>query len=171
MTGLVFPLLRGKNVGKTARVHSGHAENLRRDVRRAFGIEALVLVERVRSNKRKLAMLEWQDVRELTDRERQLLAGNDTVKPVDFRSWRRAYTQALADADADVRAQQAAALAGHADLGAHIRYLTNTAKMRRLPEAAPPKIAITIRQGPCLTIPSPRTLQLDFQRAREDSNL
>lgn len=62
------------------------------------------------------------------------------TRPVDFHSFRRAYAQALADAD--VSAQQAAALAGHADLGAHLRYLMNTSKTRRLPERALPDLRV-----------------------------
>jgi hypothetical protein len=62
------------------------------------------------------------------------------TKPVDFHSWRRAYSQALADAN--VSAQQAQALAGHASLDAHQRYLNNTAKMREVPAAALPNLRV-----------------------------
>src|SRR5690606_14918725 len=62
---------------------------------------------------------------------------------VDFHSWRRAFVQALAEAE--VNAQQAAALAGHSSLAAHARYLHATAKARELPEAALP--ALTVRVG------------------------
>jgi hypothetical protein len=48
----------------------------------------------------------------------------------------------LALADADVNARQATALAGHASLSAHARYLANAGKMRRLPETALPNICI-----------------------------
>jgi hypothetical protein len=73
-------------------------------------------------------------------RWRELFEETGFTLPVDFHSWRRAYAQALADAD--VNAQQAAALAGHADLGAHMRYLRNAGKLRRLPESALPQLVI-----------------------------
>lgn len=65
-------------------------------------------------------------------RERVLFTETPERLPVDFHSWRRAYSQALADAD--VNAQQASRLAGHDSLSAHQRYLQNAEKMARLPE-------------------------------------
>lgn len=79
----------------------------------------------------------------------ELLHGNAYRKPVDFHSWRRAYNQALADAN--VNAQQAQALAGHSTLEAHQRYLQNTAKMRAIPLAALPKVLVTARTLPAAT--------------------
>ena len=52
----------------------------------------------------------------------------------------RAYSQALANAGAS--AQQAQALAGHASLDAHARYLNNTSKMALVPAAALPTIQV-----------------------------
>src|SRR5690606_26758305 len=62
------------------------------------------------------------------------------TKPVDFHSFRRAFKQALADAGVEL--QTAMALSGASDAKAHQRYLANTAKMRRLPEAALPTFSI-----------------------------
>jgi hypothetical protein len=62
--------------------------------------------------------------RVIVDRAVIASASQRHTKPVDFHSWRRGYVQGLATAD--VNAQQAAALAGNADLGAHTRYLANT---------------------------------------------
>jgi hypothetical protein len=56
--------------------------------------------------------------------------------PVDFHSWRRAYTQALADAGTN--AQHATALAGHASLSAHARYLARCGRALEAPEGAMP---------------------------------
>src|SRR5690606_20206156 len=109
-----------------------HAEAFRRDLKRAFGIEAL-------------AESRWAKVRDLTPRERELFEDTEFTRPVDFHSWRRAYSQALADAN--VSAQQAQALAGHASLDAHQRYLQNTSKMRELPAAALPQIRILPLRG------------------------
>jgi integrase len=62
------------------------------------------------------------------------------TRPVDFHGWRRAYSQALANAGAS--AQEAQALAGHASLDAHARYLNNTATMALVPVTALPAIQV-----------------------------
>jgi integrase len=128
--GLVFPVRRkgrlGSRVGLQRR-HVSFAEPFRRDLQRAFKAAAERNVEAPREGSRR-----W---RELFD------DGEPFTRPVDFHSWRRAYVQALADAD--VNAQQAAALAGHADLGAHARYLANAGKLRKLPEAALPDLRVS----------------------------
>ena len=62
------------------------------------------------------------------------------TRPVDFHSWRRAYSQALANVGAS--AQQASTLAGHSSLDAHQRYLNNTAKMAEVPAAALPSVRV-----------------------------
>ena len=76
----------------------------------------------------------------MTPRERELFEPGPFTLPVDFNSWRRAYSQALADADVNV--QRATALAGHASLEAHQRYLASTGKLLRFPEAALPKLGV-----------------------------
>jgi integrase len=166
-TGLVFPVRYGERAGE-GRARTSHAKAFRRDLRRAFGLDAPRLVPFVRKNGRADVRIEWETARAMTSRETELLVGTDMVKPVDFHSWRRAFNQALADAD--VNAQQAAALAGHADLGAHARYLVNTAKMRTLPEAALPRLSVQ------KAAPLPFRLRrshdsASFPRARQDSNL
>lgn len=77
-----------------------------------------------------------------TPRERELLDETEWTRPVDFHSWRRAFNQALADAG--VNAQQAQALAGHSLMAAHERYLRNSEKVREVPEAALPKLIVTV---------------------------
>jgi len=129
--GLLFPALRGKHAGKGEKVGVSHAKALRRDLRRAFGLETW--------DPKRLSFVPAVG-RNSSAREKELLEGTERVKPVDFHSWRRAYSQALADAD--VNAQQASALAGHSSLSAHQRYLTNTSKMRTLPAAALPKLSV-----------------------------
>ncbi len=144
-TGLVFPKRKGfaenEDATEAERKHSSHAEAFRRDLARVFGLEVRRLVETKRSNGRKLAMLRWVAAdRPLTPRERTLLEETEYTLPVDFHSWRRAFNQALADAG--VNAQQAQALAGHASLAAHERYLRNTEKMRTLPAGALPNLLV-----------------------------
>ena len=80
------------------------------------------------------------DVRDMTRGERELFTETATSLPVDFHSWRRAFNQALANAG--VNAQTAQALAGHASLTAHERYLRNADDMKRMPEAALPRLLI-----------------------------
>ena len=144
-SGLVFPRRKGfapgEDAREAARKHSSHAEAFRRDLARAFGLEVLKLVETKRSNGRKLARWRWVAAeREMTARERTLLEETEYTLPVDFHSWRRAFNQALAEAG--VNAQQAQALAGHASMAAHERYLRNTEKMRTLPAGALPNMLI-----------------------------
>jgi len=137
--GLVFPVRRGDSVGEARRGVS-HAEAFRRDLRRAFGLDKPERVFQARRNGRPNPMQRWTAVRPLTPREQELFEETVHTRPVDFHSWRRAYVQALADAE--VNAQQAAALAGHASLAAHGRYLANTAHARELPAAALPSLTV-----------------------------
>lgn len=138
-SGAVFPVRRGKRAGEH-REGGSHADAFRRDLRRAFGIDELTTVVKKRKNRRPLTWKTWKPVRKLTARERVLLETTNTTLPVDFHSWRRAYNQALADAN--VNAQQAQALAGHASLSAHERYLRNSQKMRVIPAEALPRILL-----------------------------
>lgn len=128
-TGPVFPVRRGERVGET-KTKSSHAKAFRRDLSRAFGLESWDPEHR-----------EWRatEGRAMTARERILLEETANSLPTDFHSWRRAYSQALADAN--VNAQQAKALAGHATDAAHNRYLLNSEKMRAIPDAALPRLA------------------------------
>lgn len=138
-SGLVFPTRRGRQPGE-ARKHSTHAAAFRRDLRRAFGIDALEEVQIVRRDGRPSTRLVWKEARALSERERELLEETEWTRPVDFHSWRRAFNQALADAG--VNAQQAQALAGHSSMAAHERYLRNSGKLRELPEAALPRLTV-----------------------------
>jgi integrase len=140
--GLVFPARRGAKAGVGARSGVSHADAFRRDLRRAFGIEEQVPSDRERPGRGPSGALVWRPVegRELTARERELFEETDYTLPVDFHSWRRAFNQALAEAG--VNAQQAQALAGHASLDAHARYLANTSKTREIPAAALPRLGV-----------------------------
>jgi Phage integrase family len=62
------------------------------------------------------------------------------TKPVDFHSWRRAYSQALGDAG--LSATQIQKGTGHASLSALERYLHNTSKMAVVPAGALPTIQV-----------------------------
>jgi integrase len=136
-SGLVFPALRGKHAGKGPKC-TKHASALRRDLARAFGLERLEASVKMRSNDRRLTVHRWVRVRELTARERELFEESEFTRPVDFHSFRRAFSQGLAEAG--VNAQTAQALTGHSSLDVHERYLRNTAAVRTIPEAALPKL-------------------------------
>ena len=129
--GFVFPVRRigrnGDRVGK-ARNGASHAHAFRRDLRRVFGIEVYRDGEWVQAVQRE----------GYTKRQAEVFTETAFTLPVDFHSWRRSFVQSLADAE--VNAQQAAALAGHADLGAHMRYLRNAERMRSVPDAALPAL-------------------------------
>jgi site-specific recombinase XerC len=138
--GPVFPSRRGEHAGK-AKGKGSHAHNFRRDLRRAFGIDERHALVVKRKNGRKLTRYVWRAVRELNERERELFEETPYTRPVDFHSWRRAYSQALANADVNV--QQATALAGHASLEAHQRYLANATTVLRMPIGALPRIGVS----------------------------
>jgi len=128
-----------------AKSKSSHAKAFRRDLRRAFGIEVADLVRIVRKSRdgkpgRPDTKLKWRQARRLTAREQELFEVTDYGLPVDFHSWRRSYTQALADAG--INAQGAMALAGHTSMAAHQRYLANTSKAKTIPAAALPALGV-----------------------------
>jgi integrase len=160
--GVIFPVRRGERAGKERAKKNSHAAAFRRDLQRAFGIEQPQQSVVMRRNQRRDTRVAWTTVRELTERERLLFEETDYTLPVDFHSWRRAYSQALADAN--VNEQQSMALAGHASAEAHYRYLKNSEKMRIIPESALPK-GLAIRYAQTLATSSGNL------RARKDSNL
>jgi len=136
--GLVFPVRRaGKRRDRTGEQRQGatFAARFRRDLQRAF--EAATAAEPP-----------IDAPKADTQRWRELFTDTDFTLRVDFHSWRRAFAQALADAD--VNAQTAQALTGHASLAAHARYLRSSGKLRALPSAALPQITIA-------TLPNGRT--------------
>jgi len=150
MDGLIFPVRRGPTVGQQKN-STRHADAFRRDLMRAFGIEEKQPSTHHRGTRGPLGLDVWMKVREFTSRERELFEETEFTKPVDFHSWRRAYNQALAEAG--VNAQQAQALAGHASLEAHARYLANTSTAREIPINALPNLSIDFAQIPRADLP------------------
>ena len=114
--GPVFPVTRGKRKGE-ARLAQGvsFADRLRRALRKA-GITRHEVFEETAFS-----------------------------LPVDFHSFRRAYSTALANAG--VNAQRAMVLAGHADPRAHARYIMATPQMVTMPEAALPQWPVASERG------------------------
>jgi integrase len=127
--GLVFPVRkagkRGQRVG-LQRLGVSHASAFRRDLERAF----LAATERGDESAPAKGSARW----------RELFTETEYTLPVDFHSWRRAFAQALADAD--LNAQRSMALTGHASLAAHARYLRSAGKLQKLPEAALPALTV-----------------------------
>ncbi len=124
--GPVFPVRHGKRAGEgKTRANQSYAKRLRRDLKRALGVSMKVDGK-------------WKDkpTAEYTQRERELFVETDTTRPVDFHSFRRGYATALARAN--VNAQTAQILAGHADAATHQRYVAATTTA--LPVAALPPI-------------------------------
>lgn len=142
-TGPVFPARRGPRAGQHKAAGS-IAKYLRRDLARAFGIEAPLAEPYVRGNGRPDVRYTWKPVREMTDRERELLTDTEFTRATDFHSFRRQFKQALADAGVEL--QTAMALSGATDAKAHQRYLQNTAKLRAIPAAALPQLSIAHAQ-------------------------
>jgi integrase len=108
-SGPVFPVTKGKRKGE-ARKERGvsFAKRLRRALRVA-GIDRPELFE-----------------------------GTIFSQRVDFHSFRRAFSTALADAG--VNAQRAQHLTGHADPRAHARYVMRSKTMQAIPAAALPRL-------------------------------
>lgn len=103
--GPVFPRRRGPNAGEYRKPRGvSFAAQLRRDLLKA-GVD-----------------------------RHELHHETETTKPVDFHSFRRSFSTALAEAD--VSPTKAMALADHEDMRVHERYVMRTAKMQQIPEAA-----------------------------------
>lgn len=126
-SGPVFPVGRGDNATEH-RGHTGYARQLRKWLRRAFGIDAVT----GQSGGRDV----WSQVRELTPREHELLNDVEFTKRLDFHSFRRAYSTALADAN--VNLQTAMALTGHRKAETHMRYVDKL--KRQKPLATPAEV-------------------------------
>jgi integrase len=116
--GLMFPVAHHSTKGRDRlgeqRISSSHARGLRLDLQRARVAEPG------------------------TARWRELFTETPETLPIDFHSTRRSFAQALADGGATH--QEALALTAHADMKTHARYLQSSGKMRRMPEAALPRI-------------------------------
>lgn len=150
--GPVFPTVRGARAGQEKR-RSNVAAALRRDLRRALGIDVPTETRIVRSNGKADTRRSWKQSRMLTAREVELFEETELTKPVDFHSFRRSYKQALAEAGIDV--QQSMHLSGSSDVKAHQRYLNSTAKMRRLPAAALPQLGTSDIREPLDVLDNP----------------
>jgi integrase len=140
--GPVFPIERGKHAGeaRTVETFGTFAARLRRNLF-AAGVVRMPPVEVpfVKPGTRTdLGKKSPQATRLAPNPRDPLYNETATTLPVDFHSFRRAYNTALAEAGVNV--QQAMHLAGHSDPKVHMRYVQQTATMRRIPEAAVPRL-------------------------------
>jgi len=128
-----FPVRVGKRAGDFRKLGSSFAKALRRDLLRA-GV-------------RRHECTRPPDAPAMKIREAccpnmvhdPIFSDTATTLRVDFHSFRRAFSTALAETG--VNAQTAMRLASHADEKTHMRYVMRTAAMRRIPETVVPKIA------------------------------
>jgi integrase len=125
--GPVFPARRGARAGQEKlSSKQSYALRLRANLRVAFGLDVWDV---------ETGRFTPAPGRTLSPRERELLDGSSTVRPVDFHSTRRAYASALARAGTNE--QTAMALTGHSDSKVHRLYL-EAANIRALPAGAVP---------------------------------
>src|SRR5690606_21011630 len=101
-SGPVFPILKGQRAGQE-KGRNNAAAALRRDLSRAFGIEVMVKTPIVKKDGKRDTRTTWKIARMMTERELELLEASEMTKPVDFHSFRRAYKQALVNANVDIQ--------------------------------------------------------------------
>jgi integrase len=129
--GPVFPVTRGKRKGEARKTRGvSFAKRLRRALMDAGVKRHICEHPDVRPSKKKPCCPAF-----LSDPLYYPKAGS---LPVDFHSFRRAFSTGLAEAG--VNAQQAMVLAGHSDPRAHGRYIAATAELSRVPAGALPTL-------------------------------
>jgi integrase len=141
--GPVFPVRCGKRAGDFRTACGGFARRLRRDLFRA-GVYRLPPIEvpathpGMRSDLGKAAA----GTQPAPNPRDPLYYETATTLPVDWHSFRRAFASALAEAGVNV--QQAMHLAAHSDPRVHARYVMRTAAMRKIPDAALPRLPVAL---------------------------
>lgn len=163
--GPLFPILRGERAGQ-ARTEGSHADAMRRDVRRALGIDVWDTERR-----------RWvNDARKMTPRERELFVPARYTEPVNFHSWRRAWSQGLERVGVDI--VLGGALTGQtAAMQAH--YRQNSRRAKSIPAESLPDLTGGIfgqgldnnPKGVGLTESDYPEVSATSLRARKDSNL
>ncbi len=131
MSGPVFPVTRGPRKGE-ARLERGvsFADRLRRNLMLAGITRHPCQQPDVRPTEKTACCAELASD--------PVYCETGWSLPVDFHSFRRAFSTGLAEAG--VNAQQAMVLAGHGDTRAHALYVMETEKLARIPEAALPQL-------------------------------
>ena len=138
-SGPVFPARTGKRAGQAKAADNSYASRLRRDLFRA-GVYRLKPVEvpatkpGMRTDLKKVPV----GTKLAPHPHDPLYNDTESTLRVDFHSFRRSFSSALADAGVNV--QHAMHLTAHSDPRVHSRYVMQTLAMRTIPEAALPRL-------------------------------
>jgi hypothetical protein len=139
--GPVFPCERGRRAGQARQIRGTcFADRLRHNlfvagVVRAEPVQVAYTKPGTRTD---LGKKSPQATRLAPNPRDPLYHETATTLPVDFHSFRRAFSTALAEAGVNV--QHAMLLAHHSDPKVHMRYVRQTQAMRRIPVAALPAL-------------------------------
>jgi integrase len=138
-SGPVFPVRIGKRAGQEKRPLTSYAKRLRRDLIRAE-VWRLPPVEvpATKSGTRTDLGRSAPGTKLAPNPRDPLYFETATTLPVDFHSFRRAFSTALAEAGVNV--QHAMHLTAHSDPRVHARYVMRTSAMRAIPEAVIPRL-------------------------------
>ena len=140
-SGPVFPVRIGKRAGEARRLSNSYAKRLRRELFRAGvyrtpPIEVPATKPGARTDLGKPA----EGTKPAPNPRDPIYYETASTLPVDFHSFRRAFSTALAEAGVNV--QHAMHLASHSDPRVHARYVMRTAAMRAIPDAALPVLPL-----------------------------
>lgn len=141
-TGPMFPVERGRRAGEARKQRAqSFAKRFRRNLFRAGVVRAKPIEVDAKKPGQRVDLGKTCDGKKLAPNPRDpLYHETATTLPVDFHSFRRAFSTALAEAG--VNAQQAMKLAHHSDAKVHARYVMNTDAMKRIPDAAVPLLPL-----------------------------
>jgi integrase len=131
--GPVFPVRRGKTVGKKKSKNITYARKLRDALWAAGIVRPLPGYEEATTDKERRALCLLQ-------------VGSRNERPVDFHSFRRAYSTALAEAN--VPLQKAMRLAGHRSPATHMKYIDRVKTLSAPPEA----VALKTQKAPSVPL-------------------
>jgi len=138
--GPVFPARTGKRAGQARLPSNTYAKRLRRELFRAGVVRATPIeVPATASGTRSDLGKKRQGTKLAPSPRDPLYFETASTLPVDFHSFRRAFSTALAEAGTNV--QHAMHLAAHSDPRVHARYVMRTTAMRTVPAAALPTLS------------------------------
>jgi len=144
--GPVFPVRRGKRAGERKSLSNSYAKRLRRDLFRA-GVwrKPPIEVPATKPGQRTDLGKTVEGTKPAPNPHDPLYFEKEDTLPVDFHSFRRAFSTALAETG--INAQNAMTITAHATPGVHARYVARTREMRTIPEVAMPKLLTTLLPG------------------------
>ena len=151
-SGPVFPARGGKNAGKFKKKKGAYAERLRKALI-AAGIFRLPPVREARRVRVGREDRTREAVRLVPHPDDPLYVDTLTTRKVDFHSFRRAFSTALAESN--VNAQRAMRLADHSSTRAHERYLMRTKRMQIIPPEIVPALPSAATELPKPKPPAP----------------